>query len=164
MSIRNVMKFLFFFLLLLPHLQQIEIPRLSTESELWLPGSTAATAMQALSCIYNLCHCLWQCHILNPLCKPGTEPESSWRLGQALYPVSHNGNSKMWWSFDSNNTDQPQGQGHIHAWATKDGHTLDWLSWEGWRSGARLPFCYLLAIDPGSPAFFKTIFPVKRGK
>lgn len=94
MSIRNVMKFLFFFLLLLPHLQQIEIPRLSTESELWLPASTAATAMQALSCIYNLCHCLWQCHILNPLCKPGTEPESSWRLGQALYPVSHNGNSK----------------------------------------------------------------------
>lgn len=59
MSIRNVMKFLFFFLLLLPHLQQIEIPRLSTESELWLPASTAATAMQALSCIYNLCHCLW---------------------------------------------------------------------------------------------------------
>lgn len=70
----------------------------------------------------------------------------------------------MWWRFDSNNTDQPQGQGHIHAWATKDGHTLDWLSWEGWRSGARPPFCYLLVIDPGSPAFSKTIFPVKRGK
>ena len=51
------------------HLWHVEVLRVGVEVELQLPGQATATAMQDPSCIYNLCHSLWQCWIPNPLSK-----------------------------------------------------------------------------------------------
>ena len=53
------------------HLRHMEVPWLGDELELQLPAYTTATAMQDLSCIFNLHHSSWQCWILNPLSKAG---------------------------------------------------------------------------------------------
>ena len=45
----------------------MEVPRLEVELELQPLAYATATAKQDLSCICNLCHNLWQCHIPNPL-------------------------------------------------------------------------------------------------
>ena len=59
-----------FICLLGPHVQRMEVPRLGIKSELQLLAYTTATAMQDPSCICDLHHSSWQCHILNPLSKP----------------------------------------------------------------------------------------------
>ena len=47
----------------------MEVPRLRIKSELHLPAYTTATAMQDLSCIYDLHPSSWQHQIYNPLSK-----------------------------------------------------------------------------------------------
>ena len=47
----------------------MEVPRLGVQQELQLPTYTTATAMQDLSCVFNLHRSSRQCHILNPLSK-----------------------------------------------------------------------------------------------
>ena len=61
--------FLFFFssVLLGPHLQRMEVPRLGVQSALLLPAYTTATAMQDPSRICDLHHSSWQHQILEPL-------------------------------------------------------------------------------------------------
>ena len=49
------------------HLQQVEVPRLGVESELQLPASTTATAMQDPSCACDLHQSSQLRWILNPL-------------------------------------------------------------------------------------------------
>ena len=68
--------FLFLFLsfvLLGPHLQHVEVPRLGVLSELQLPAYTRATAMRDLSPVCNLYHSSWQHRILNPLSEAGDQ-------------------------------------------------------------------------------------------
>ena len=49
----------------------MEIPKLGVKSKLWLLAYAVGTAVQDLSCIYNLHHSSQQCQILNPLSKAG---------------------------------------------------------------------------------------------
>ena len=65
----DIIFFLFFFSLLQPHLQHMEVPRLEAESELQLLAYTTATVKADPSCICDLCCSLWQHQILNPLSK-----------------------------------------------------------------------------------------------
>ena len=69
----------------------MEVPRLGVESELQLPATATATAMQDPSRIYDLHHSSWQHQILNPLSKARDRThilmDTSWVL------LSHNGNS-----------------------------------------------------------------------
>ena len=55
------------FLLLGPHLQHMEVPRLGVELELQLQAYTTTTATQALSHVCDLYHSSGQRQILNPL-------------------------------------------------------------------------------------------------
>ena len=57
--------YLFFFLG--PHMQHMEVPRLRVELDLQLLATDTVT--RDLSCICDLYHSSWQCHILNPLSK-----------------------------------------------------------------------------------------------
>jgi len=57
--------YIFFFLG--PHAWHLEVPRLGVESELYLPGSTRATATWDLSDTWDLHHGSQQGRILNPL-------------------------------------------------------------------------------------------------
>ena len=61
--------FLFFYFVLGPHLQHMEIPRLGVKSKLQLPAYTTATATATpdLSRVCNLLHGSRQRQILNPL-------------------------------------------------------------------------------------------------
>ena len=52
------------FVLLGPHLQHMEVPRLGIKSELQLPAYTTATAMPDPSRIWDLHHSSWHCQIL----------------------------------------------------------------------------------------------------
>ena len=52
-----------------PLLRHMEVPWLGVESELQLRAYTRATAMQDLSCTFNLYHSSQQSWILNPLSK-----------------------------------------------------------------------------------------------
>ena len=45
----------------------MEAPMLGVESKQQLPAYTTATAMQDLSCVFDLHHSSQQCRILNPL-------------------------------------------------------------------------------------------------
>ena len=67
----NIFSFfsLSFFCLLWPYQWHMEVLRLGVELELWLPAYAKATAMQDLSCVFDLNRCLWQHQILNPLSK-----------------------------------------------------------------------------------------------
>ena len=56
-----------FFVLLWPHLQHMEVPRLGVESELWLLAYTTATATPDPSHIWDLHHGSQQRWNLNPL-------------------------------------------------------------------------------------------------
>ena len=87
-------RFLFilsFFLWL--HLQQMEVHRLGVELELQLPAFTTATTTADLSCIWDLCHSVWQCWILNPLNEARDQTHSSWKLC-VLNLMSYSGNSE----------------------------------------------------------------------
>ena len=68
----------------------MEAPRLGVESELQLPAYATATALQDLSCIYDLCHSLWQ-HFLNPLTEARDRVCILTETSQVLNPLSHNG-------------------------------------------------------------------------
>ena len=57
----------FFFFILGPHLQHMEVTKVGVNSELQLPASATATAIPDPSHLCNLHHSLWQCWILNPL-------------------------------------------------------------------------------------------------
>ena len=59
--------FNFFLVLLGPHLQHMEVPRLGVNSEPQLPAYTTATATPDLSHVCNPHHSSRQCPILNPL-------------------------------------------------------------------------------------------------
>ena len=58
--------FLFYFALLGPHLWHMEIPSPGVQLELQLPACATATAVQDLSCIWDLYHSSGQRQILNP--------------------------------------------------------------------------------------------------
>ena len=68
------------FVLLGPHLQHMEVPRLEIESELQLLAYTTATATPDLSHVYDLHGSSQQCRIFNPRAGPGIKPTSSWIL------------------------------------------------------------------------------------
>ena len=68
-----VFVFVFVVVFLEPHLQPMEVPRLGFEMELYLPAYTTATAMQDLSCVFNLHHSSQQHQILNPLSEAGDQ-------------------------------------------------------------------------------------------
>ena len=59
--------FFFYFDVLGPHLQPIEVPRLGVESERQLLAYTVATATPDASHVCNLHHSSWQHQIHNPL-------------------------------------------------------------------------------------------------
>ena len=50
-------------------LQHMEVSGLGVKSELQLQAYTTATETPDLSCIWDLCHSLWQPWVLNPLSK-----------------------------------------------------------------------------------------------
>ena len=60
---------IFFFVFLGSHLQHMEVPALEVKSELQLPAYAIARAMMYQSLIWDLCHSLWHCQILNLLSK-----------------------------------------------------------------------------------------------
>ena len=43
------------------------VPRIGVQLELQPPAYVTTTAMPDLSCVCDLHHSSWQCHILNPL-------------------------------------------------------------------------------------------------
>ena len=45
----------------------MEVPGLGVKLELRLLAYATASAVPDLNHIYNLCHSLWQCQVLNPL-------------------------------------------------------------------------------------------------
>ena len=59
--------FYYFFFFLGLHFWHMEVPRLGVQSELQLPATGIATAMQNLSRVCNLHHGSWQRLIFNPL-------------------------------------------------------------------------------------------------
>ena len=67
LNILNNRQFFFFFVILGPQPQHMEVPRLGVKSELLLPAYTTATAMPGPSRFCNLHHSSQQCQILNPL-------------------------------------------------------------------------------------------------
>ena len=72
--------YLFFFCLLLGHLQHMEVPRLGVESELQLPptSQTQQHQIQATSATYTTAHS--NTGSLIPWARPGFKPEISWFL------------------------------------------------------------------------------------
>ena len=68
-NLRIIFSFFLPLLLLGPHLQHMEVPRLGVKSELQLPAYVIATAMPDLSRIWDLHHSSQQYRILNPLSK-----------------------------------------------------------------------------------------------
>ena len=66
-SFPELFVYLFIYVILGPHLQHVEVPRLGVASELQVPAYTTATATPVLNHICNLHWSSWQCQILNPL-------------------------------------------------------------------------------------------------
>ena len=66
-TFKNVYLFFFFFFILGPHMQHMEVPRLGVKSKLQLLAYTKAAATQDPSCICDLPHSSRQCQILKPL-------------------------------------------------------------------------------------------------
>ena len=87
-----LLSFFFLFSLWL-HLWHMDVPWLGAESEPQLPAYITATATWDLSHICDLYHRLKQCRILNPLSRARDQTLIPRRRGQALTPLSHNGNS-----------------------------------------------------------------------
>ena len=77
-----------------PHLRHMEVPVLRDESELQLPASTTATAMQDLSHICELHRTLQHHQILNPLREARDQTCMLMDTCQVLNLLSHSGNSK----------------------------------------------------------------------
>ena len=67
----------FFVLFVVPHLQHVEVPRLGTELELWLPACDTAATTRDPSCICYLHH---STKSLTRWERPGMELECSWIL------------------------------------------------------------------------------------
>ena len=63
----NFLFYLFYFCILGPQVWHMKISRLRVKLELQLPVYTTATAMQDLSCVFDLYHSSQQHWILNPL-------------------------------------------------------------------------------------------------
>ena len=61
--------FVFVFLLLRPHLQHMEVPKVGVKMELQLLATATAITTQDMSYICGLHHSLWQGQILNSLSK-----------------------------------------------------------------------------------------------
>ena len=61
-----ILYYFFLFLILGPHLQHLEVPRLGVESELQQPAHTTATATEDPSHIFDLYHSSWQRWIPDP--------------------------------------------------------------------------------------------------
>ena len=59
--------YIYIFSLSGPYLWHMKVPRLGVELELQLLAYTTAMVTVDLGHIYNLCCCLQQCQILNPL-------------------------------------------------------------------------------------------------
>ena len=76
-----------------------EVPRLGVTSELQLPAYSTATAVQDISCVWDL-HCSsWQRWILNPLSKARHQTCILMDTSQIFNLLSHNGNSRWMLSF-----------------------------------------------------------------
>ena len=84
---------LFFFFILGPHLQYMEVPRLGTESELEPPAYVTATAMPELSHTRDLHHSAQQRRILNPLSEARDGIHILMDTSRVLNPLSHDKNS-----------------------------------------------------------------------
>ena len=67
----------------------MEVPRLGVEYQLQLPACVTATATPDVSCIYDLCHSLWQCQILNPLREARDWTGMLIDTSQVFNPLSH---------------------------------------------------------------------------
>ena len=71
----------------------MEVPRLRAELELQLLAIATVTATSDLSHICNIHHSSRQRYLLNPLSKARDRTQILMDAGQALNPLSHNGNS-----------------------------------------------------------------------
>ena len=80
-----------FFVFLRPHLQHINVPRLSAQLELQLSAYGTATPMPDLSQFCNICHSLWQCRNLNPLSRARDQTCILMDTFQVLNLLSYNG-------------------------------------------------------------------------
>ena len=102
-----------FFSFLWPHLQHMKAPGLGVESELQLQAYTTATAMPDLSYVCNLYHRSWQYWILIPLSKARDETCILMDTSQVLNPLSHNGNSKEQFLFDTVENQGPERESNL---------------------------------------------------
>ena len=76
------------------HTWHMEVPRLRTELEPWLPAYARATATPDLSHVCDLHHHSWQHRILNPLSEARGQNHNLMVPSRICSPLSHNGNSK----------------------------------------------------------------------
>ena len=88
---------IFFFLLLGPHPQHMEIPRLGIKSELQLPAYATATATPDLNQVCNLYHSSQQRWILNPLSSKARDQTHNFMVPSQIdsFPLCHGGNSQI---------------------------------------------------------------------
>ena len=84
---------IFFFFLLGPHLQHIEVPRLVVESELQLLVYATTTATWDPRCICSLYQSFRQCWIRNPVSEGRDRTRILVDTSQEWNPLSHRGNS-----------------------------------------------------------------------
>ena len=71
----------------------MELPKLGVELQLQLPACATATAMQDLSCVFNLHHSSGTCRILNPLSEARDETQVLLDTSWVPNLLSHNRNS-----------------------------------------------------------------------
>ena len=82
----------FFFFFSLPHLQQMEVPRLGFELDLQLLAYSTATTKRDLSLVFDLHLSLQQPWILNPLSKARGQTQILMDTSQVHNLLSHSGN------------------------------------------------------------------------
>ena len=78
---------------LVPHLRDMEVPRLGVKSE--LEAYTTATATQDPSCVCVLYHSSWQHQILNPLSETRDRTCNLMDTNWFHNPLSHSRNSSV---------------------------------------------------------------------
>ena len=93
--------FMVFFFFSLAHLWQVEVSGPGVEQELQLQAYTIATAMQELSCMWNLRRSLQQCRIFQHWAEPGIEPTSSGRKHWSLTLWATMGTPQLFFSLNS---------------------------------------------------------------
>ena len=71
----------------------MDVPGLGIKSEMQLLAYTTATAMQDLSCVFDLHHSSQQRQILNPLSEARDRTCVLMDISRFRNPLSHNGNS-----------------------------------------------------------------------